>query len=118
MTLRLVILGGAMLLAAGCGSMRGESQTATCNAEMQKFCKDVAPGDGRILKCLREHETQLSEACRAYANTASQYVACIEDILRLCPGTEPGAGQGLVCLRTHQGDLSTPCKNELRRMGR
>ncbi len=35
-----------------------------CTGDMEKFCKDVQPGGGRILKCFREHAQELSPACR------------------------------------------------------
>ena len=40
-----------------------EAQQA-CSGDMEKFCKDIQPGGGRILKCLREHTEELSSACR------------------------------------------------------
>ena len=39
-----------------------EAQQA-CTGDMEKYCKDVQPGEGRILKCLREHSQELSIAC-------------------------------------------------------
>ncbi len=36
-----------------------------CADDAQKFCKDVKPGEGRILNCLREHQKDLSPACQA-----------------------------------------------------
>lgn len=35
-----------------------------CRADVDKFCKDVAPGDGRTHKCLRSHMKELTESCR------------------------------------------------------
>ena len=49
-----------------------EAQQA-CTGDMEKFCKDVQPGEGRILRCLREHTQELSPACRKMtANTAER----------------------------------------------
>lgn len=39
-----------------------EAQQA-CSGDLEKFCKDVQPGQGRILNCLREHVQELSPAC-------------------------------------------------------
>lgn len=111
----MIAVGLGILLSAVGGVSLSSAKTETCRAEMDKFCKDVAAGEGRILKCLQEHDAELSEACRAYVNTASQYVACLDDVLRLCPNTQPGGARAMKCLRAHQGELSTECKNELRR---
>jgi hypothetical protein len=40
-----------------------EAQQA-CAGDVKNFCKDVQPGGGRVLKCLREHTKELSSACR------------------------------------------------------
>ncbi len=36
-----------------------------CRADVTKFCKDVPPGRGRILQCLKQNEEELSPACKA-----------------------------------------------------
>lgn len=35
-----------------------------CQPDIQKFCANVAAGQGRILKCLKAHESELAPACR------------------------------------------------------
>jgi len=35
-----------------------------CKADYKKLCKQVKAGEGRIIKCLKENEAQLSEACK------------------------------------------------------
>lgn len=35
-----------------------------CGEDLDKFCKDVAPGEGRILNCLEKNENHLSQRCR------------------------------------------------------
>jgi len=36
-----------------------------CKTDVENFCKDVRPGKGRILTCLRENTPQLSGECAA-----------------------------------------------------
>lgn len=35
-----------------------------CREDAEKFCKDIQPGEGKIVRCLKEHEASLSEKCR------------------------------------------------------
>jgi hypothetical protein len=35
-----------------------------CAEDAAKFCKDIKPGEGRVKACLKEHEAELSQACR------------------------------------------------------
>ena len=39
-----------------------------CEGDSQKFCKGIKEGGGRIIRCLKEHEAELSEACKAHAH--------------------------------------------------
>lgn len=35
-----------------------------CKNDVEKFCKDVEPGKGRIMSCLKQNEDKLSHSCR------------------------------------------------------
>ena len=35
-----------------------------CRSDAEKLCKDVQPGDGRIARCMKQNESQVSEACK------------------------------------------------------
>jgi hypothetical protein len=35
-----------------------------CKGDAEKLCPDVKPGEGRILRCLKQHENDLSSACK------------------------------------------------------
>lgn len=41
-----------------------EKGKGPCAEDAAKFCKDVKPGEGRVAVCLKEHEKELSQACR------------------------------------------------------
>ena len=36
-----------------------------CKKDRDKFCKDIKPGEGRILECLKQNRASLKPACKA-----------------------------------------------------
>lgn len=58
-----------MVLTAGTSLAAGDHP---CKAEITKWCKDVKKGGGRIVKCLQEHDKDLSDACKAKLTTVEQ----------------------------------------------
>jgi hypothetical protein len=38
-----------------------------CRKDIRRFCKDVAPGEGRVGLCLYEHFKELSKTCRRFS---------------------------------------------------
>jgi hypothetical protein len=46
---------------------------AACSADVKKLCAGVQPGGGRILQCMRSHQTEISTDCQtALANAKAQ----------------------------------------------
>ena len=43
----------------------GQQLATVCVWDMERFCPDTAPGGGRILTCLQQHEDDLSPECKA-----------------------------------------------------
>ena len=43
---------------------RLEEAKLICAKDMEKFCKGIEPGEGRIAKCLNEHIEEISPDCR------------------------------------------------------
>ena len=39
-------------------------QRAACQADYDRFCLGMIPGDGRIVACLRRQYNELSESCK------------------------------------------------------
>jgi hypothetical protein len=96
---------------------------AACEEDAQKFCAGVQPGAGRIVRCLRQHENDLSEACRNEGRKIGQErraamqdvrQSCQKDAQKLCPEVRPGGGRIARCLRTHQSELSQACTEAVR----
>ena len=36
-----------------------------CRPDVEKFCRGVEPGAGRILGCLKDHREEVSDVCKA-----------------------------------------------------
>ncbi len=89
-----------------------------CSADVAKYCKDVKPGGGRIARCLKENENQLSPACKSsIEETRKQFreahEACEADAQKFCKDVQPGQGRIVRCLREHEKDLSAGCRAKM-----
>lgn len=98
-----------------------KSEAAGCRAEAQKFCKDVKPGGGRVLQCLKTHENDLSPGCRermaeGRKNMESFAKACKPDAEKLCKGIEPGEGRMMKCMRENKAQLSPGCREKIEKV--
>jgi hypothetical protein len=88
---------------------------SACKDDVDKFCKDVSPGGGRIWACLKSHEAELSKPCTEHvAATRERGVgfsqACKADAEKFCKGIPQGKGRVASCLKSHEAELSEPCK--------
>ena len=58
-------------LSAECKAQKEKMKAAfkevkeACQDDVEKFCGEMKPGRGRIMKCMKEHKEQLSPACKA-----------------------------------------------------
>ena len=87
-----------------------------CKGDVEKLCKGVRPGGGRIIKCLQEHESELSSTCKAAGDALKQKIgeiaaACKGDAEKFCTNVKPGEGRIAQCLKQHEGELSQGCKD-------
>ena len=106
-----------------------ETVAKGCEKELTSYCKDVTPGEGRILACLYAHSDKLTGQCEyALYDAAVQlerfvaaltYVAneCDEDIDKFCANVAIGEGRILKCLDENANKISERCTQALKDVG-
>jgi hypothetical protein len=94
--------------------------SADCLDDVDRFCSDVEPGQGRVIVCLSRHEQDLAPVCRKHLQEGRRNVrrklagACDGDIETICKGVRPGRGRIQRCLEQHKDELSTGCVEKLK----
>ena len=96
-----------------------------CEGDLQKYCSQVTPGNGRLLHCMAAHEDKISGQCE-YAfyqaatlleqlSVAIRYFAqeCKTEIETLCSDVVVGDGKMLACLDEHEEDVGEGCKKAI-----
>jgi hypothetical protein len=83
-----------------------QEKAKPCDGDIAKFCQDVVPGDGRIVKCLDARKAEVSEVCKArikevYEQATELGGECYDEIMRFCPTVKPGEGRVAVCLSAY-----------------
>ncbi len=127
----LLILGGILLLGTPVMAQQGLVETVVtgCKAELEKYCSNVTPGEGRLLACLYAYEDKLSGRCEyalydaavqlERAVAALSYVAneCSSDLKLYCKGVAAGEGRLLQCLQKNDAQVSQRCKQARKDVG-
>ena len=131
--LNIVLVTAALLLASVMPTLADENIVETvvrgCEKEIKTFCKDVTPGEGRILACLFAHNDKLSGSCEyalydaavrlERAIAALSYVAneCEDDLEKFCAAVEAGEGRLAECLNKNEKKVSDRCNQALKDVG-
>ncbi|KAK9820440.1 hypothetical protein WJX72_010380 [[Myrmecia] bisecta] len=98
-----------------------------CREDVDKFCKDTEPGEGRVHECLRAQREALSEACRKEELKLNIIQSrdirlrpklnklCSEEIAVYCKEVKPGKGRVFKCLQENlaKPDFGQQCKEQV-----
>ena len=100
-----------------------------CKAELEKYCSNVTPGDGRVLACLYAYGDKLSGRCeyalydaavqleRAVAALSYAANECSADLRKYCASVEAGEGRLLERLQKNDAQVSNRCKQARKDVG-
>jgi hypothetical protein len=97
-----------------------------CKTELETYCKDVTPGEGRLLACLYAYEDKLSNRCEyalydasaqlQQAVAALTYLAneCRDDLKAFCSEVKPGGGRLIQCIQSNKDKISSRCTQAIK----
>jgi hypothetical protein len=97
-----------------------------CKKEIGTYCKEVTPGEGRVLACLYAYEDKLSNRCEYVlydaaaqlerAIAALTYLAneCKDDLKAYCSDIKPGEGRLINCIDKNMEKVSSRCKQAIK----
>jgi hypothetical protein len=95
---------------------------SACARDIKKYCRDVTPGEGRMIYCMQAHEDKISPKCAyelgesaASVQSAADalkdgVIACKAEIAGVCGKTVPGQGRLAACLMANKSTASDGCK--------
>ena len=99
-----------------------------CSRDIKKYCKDVTPGEGRMMYCMQAHDDKISPQC-AYelGETAVSVqasvdllkgaaIACFAEITGVCGKIQPGQGRIASCLMANRSTVSKECGDGIQKV--
>jgi len=117
------------VISAGAQESLVETVANGCQAELDAYCKDVTPGQGRVLACLYAHSDKLSGKCeyalydaaaqleRAVAALSYMVNECADDLDQFCMGVAASNGRLKDCLDKNDPKVSSRCKDAMKQVG-
>ncbi|MEL7000777.1 MAG: cysteine rich repeat-containing protein [Pseudomonadota bacterium] len=96
-----------------------------CSDDIEFYCTDVEPGDGRVLACLYAHSATISDPCHEATDDMARLLerffdrigevsdVCTADFQTHCATVTVGEGSGFQCLRAAGDNVSAECRSAL-----
>jgi hypothetical protein len=127
----LLILSGVLLMVGPVFAQQSLVDTVAngCKDELERYCKTVTPGEGRVLACLYAYGDKLSGKCEWALYDASVQLEravnaltyavneCSDDLRKHCSKVAAGEGRLLECLQKNDAQVSKRCKQARKDVG-
>lgn len=131
---RITVVLAAALMTSTAGAQPSAQETVQkvregCQKELDTYCKNVTPGEGRVFACLYAYSDKLSGRCEYALYDASQQLesaiakldhvskSCADDLNKYCSDIKPGEGRVASCMRKNQGKVSPVCQQAMKDTG-
>jgi hypothetical protein len=100
---------------------RVEKLESTCAKDIKKYCRQVTPGEGRMVYCMQAYEDKISPKCAFELEEAAAsiltaadalkdgVIACKAEINGVCGKIKPGQGRIATCLLENKSTASAGC---------
>jgi hypothetical protein len=117
--MKLLILSMSLLLNVSLFAQESDGQKGACSEDVKKFCTGVEKGQGRLVKCLKNHDKEISPACNTKLTAGREkmrekakaiYANCKDDLQKFCKEATKGHGGKMKCLEDKKDQISEKCK--------
>jgi hypothetical protein len=101
---------------------------SACAKDIKKYCKDVTPGEGRVIYCMQAHEDKISPQCtfeledeltsvqNSLDDLKNAISACKAEITGICGKVVPGQGRIAACLLANKSTASKDCADAIQKI--
>jgi hypothetical protein len=101
---------------------------SACAKDIKRYCKDVTPGEGRVIYCMQAHEDKISPQCtfeledeltsvqNSLDDLKNAISACKAEITGICAKIIPGQGRIAACLLANKSTASKDCAGAIERI--
>ena len=101
---------------------------SACAKDIKKYCKDVTPGEGRVIYCMQAHEDKISPQCtfeledeltsvqNSLDDLKNAISACKAEITGICGKIVPGQGRIAACLLANKSTASKDCADAIQKI--
>jgi hypothetical protein len=102
----LIAAGLALATQASAQDSMLEYVVGACEGDLEQYCSQVTPGEGRLLHCVAAHEDKLSGQCEYALYQAAS-------LLEQLSVAEAGEGRILACLEDNAEQVGETCKQAI-----